>query len=192
MFNAWNSAATDAGYDYNNPGNSPNLQNNAAKVKKTIYDPCPPGFKVAPIHAFYILNKDAATKNKSGNKWIITYGTESIEFPITGVRDYALRSTEWKTVVLNSSGSATTSEFDYKSFYKISMPAFRMLTYISSATIVKKEDYNAYQVQIFIMDERQTKLGPVYVATSSNSYGLSVRPMHDEVTTSDPPTTESE
>ena len=39
MFNAWNSAATDAGYEYGKTGN---LANNAAIVTKTVYDPCPP------------------------------------------------------------------------------------------------------------------------------------------------------
>lgn len=187
MFNAWNSAALDAGRKY--PIKPDSLKFNALPVAKTIYDPCPPGFKVAPINAFYLINQNA-TKTKNGNKWVLSSANGSIEFPLTGVRNYALRETEWKTVVLNSPGDATTSKFDYESFYKISMPAFRMLTYISSATIVEKETWNAYQVYIFIMDERQNPA--VYLTQSSNSYGLSVRPMLDEDTTSDPPTAESE
>lgn len=187
MFNAWNSAALDAGRKY--PIKPDSLKFNALPVAKTIYDPCPPGFKVAPINAFYLINQNA-TKTKMENKWVLSSDGGSIEFPLTGLRNYALRSTEWETVEPKSSGGAATSKFDYESFYKISMPAFRMLTYISSATIVEKETWNAYQVYIFIMDERQSP--PVYLSQSSNSYGLSVRPMRDEDTTSDPPTTESE
>lgn len=170
MFNAWNSAATDAGYDYTKTGT---LANNAAIVTKSVYDPCPPEFQMPPIHAFHAINTNA-TKTQSGNKWILNSDGQSIEFPLTGVRNYALRENEYKTVKL--SNASETSTFDYTTFYRISMPAFKMLTYISSATIIEKESYNAYQVYIFIMDERQkTK---VYLTPSSNSYGLSVRPMH--------------
>ena len=96
-------------------------------------------------------------------------------FPLTGVRDYALRTNEWETV---KPVGATDSEFDYKTFYKTSMPAFNMLTFISSATIIEKSANNGFQVYIFRRDTRQTS--PWSILTSSNSYGLTVLPMKDE------------
>ncbi len=173
MFNAWNSAATDAGYEYGNTGT---LANNAEIVTKTVFDPCPPEFQVPPIHALKGVY-DQKTWSYENNVWTITSEGGSITFPLTGVRDYALRSNEWKTVV-------TGSGLNYTEFYKISMPAFRMLTFVSSATIVKKESYNAYQVYIFSIDKasRGNAAGPANLSkklqNSSNSYGLSVRPMH--------------
>ena len=119
MFNAWNSAATDAGRLY--PVNADSLEYNAEKVTKSVYDPCPPEFQIPPIHAFQAINT-TATKTHSGNKWVLDYNGQSIEFPLTGVRDYALRENEYKTVVLNT--ASTTSNFDYTAFYKTSMPAF--------------------------------------------------------------------
>lgn len=175
MFNAWNSAATDAGYEYGPTGT---LANNAAPVTKTVFDPCPPEFQVPPIHALKGVY-DTSAWSYGNNAWTITSdGGSSITFPLTGVRDYALRSNEWTTVVLTGSG------LNHTDFYKISMPAFRMLTFVSSATIVEKDANNAYQVYIFSIDKANRdkdagennllkKLQP-----SSNSYGLPVRPMH--------------
>lgn len=160
MFNAWDAGATSAGVK-------------AADTKKSVYDPCPPQFKVPPIDAFQgIVNKESAG-SLSGNAWTLKHDGKSITFPITGLRDYALRNNEWKTVVpLNSTSPA--DETFCKEFYKISMPAFKSLTYISTATIVDKmeDTYNAYQVTIF---RYQGSIGTI---ESSNSYGLSVRPVH--------------
>jgi len=169
MFNAWNSAATDAGFEYGKTGT---LANNAAIVTKTVFDPCPPEFQMPPIHALKGVFDKMSSESLSplDNAWKITSDEESITFPLTGVRDYALRSNEWRTVETEN----------FTDFYKISMPAFRMLTYISSATILKKESYNAYQVYIFSIDNRYTIGQSNFnkLQTSSNSYGLSVRPMH--------------
>ena len=170
MFNAWNSDAASAGYEYDKSGD---LKANAAPVKKTVYDPCPPKFQMPPIHALKGIEETKTNESDSGNVWEITTPDGSFTFPVTGVRDYALRSNEWKTVKVSGT---TNSEFDYTSFYKISMPAFNMLTYISSATIVPKEDFNAYQVYILVIDRRQTT--KIYLTPSSNSYGLTVRPMY--------------
>ena len=172
MFSAWNSAAADAGYDYTKPPLG-DLVNNAEPVTKSVYDPCPPEFQVPPIHALKgVLNamssNDALSYLNSDNAWTITDAGGSITFPKTGVRNYALRPTEWKTVT----GLSVTHE----DFYKISMPAFQMLTFVSSATIVEKDPWNAYQVYIFYIDSRKTP--KANLTPSSNSYGLSVRPMH--------------
>ena len=160
MFNAWNSTAKSAENQYS--------------VTKSVYDPCPPKFKVPPHFAFDNVRSNTNIK-ETDISWSFTNNNNTITFPLTGVRDYALRSDEWKTVYLYGK---KTDKFDCKAFYKISMPAFKILAYISSATLVKKEDFNASQVNIFIIDKRQKT--PVYFTTSSNSYGLAVRPMHDE------------
>lgn len=177
MFNAWNSGATDAGYEYGKTGT---LVNNAAIVTKSVYDPCPPEFQMPPIHALKgVYDKISSTSaTYANNAWTITSDGGSITFPLTGVRNYALRSNEWTTVSLTGSG------LTHEEFYKISMPAFRMLTFVSSATIVRKEVYNAYQVYIFSIDRSNRANAPgtsnlkQQLTPSSNSYGLAVRPMH--------------
>jgi hypothetical protein len=179
MFNVWNSGAADAGYEYSKSGS---LANNASIVTKSVFDPCPPEFQLPPIHALRVIQQAMAAglTNYSDNAWTISNGNVSIKFPLTGVRNYALRSNEWTTVnpVVSEPG------FNYSDFYKISMPAFQMLTFVSSATIVKKEDYNAYQVYILSIDKADRSIDPgetnlkASITPSSNSYGLSVRPMH--------------
>lgn len=183
LFNAWNSEATDAGYEYGKTGT---LANNADIGKKTIYDPCPPKFQVPPIHALKgvydkITSSTPSPSSYANNAWTITNGEKSITFPLTGVRNYALRSNEWTTV----QPIVTVPGFDYREFYKISMPAFRMVTILSSATMVKKEDYNAYQVYVFMIDRKNRGNAPstgnlkTALTPSSNSYGLPVRPIYN-------------
>lgn len=176
MFNVWNSAATDAGYEYGQTGT---LANNATIVTKTVFDPCPPEFQMPPIHALKgVYDKSSSTWSYANNAWTITSDGGSITFPLTGVRNYALRSNEWTKVTLTGSG------LNYTEFYKISMPAFRMLTFVSSATIVKKDSYNAYQIYIFSIDRAVRGNAPGIgnlskkLQISSNSYGMPVRPMH--------------
>lgn len=180
MFNAWNSAATDAGRTY--PVKTDSLKYNAERVTKSIYDPCPPEFQIPPIHALKAIYDKLSTTTATctNNAWTIKIGEASITFPLTGVRNYALRPTEWSTLTENVVKEGAP-KFSYREFYKISMPAFKMLTFISSATIVKKEEYNAYQVYIVYIDrsDRENNTGLKKGLTpSSNSYGLSVRPMH--------------
>lgn len=208
MFNAWDSGATGPGASddsdpdnncYNNVFTSAGIikesvlekykESNAAEIQKSVYDPCPPKFKVPPIDAFRGIAQ-ARVKNDANyargevsfeyNAWTITNAGGSITFPMTGVRNYALRSSEWETV----KGLPTTSSVT--EFYKTSMPAFRMLTFVSSATIVKKESYNAYQLLIFVIDKRNrgsdysiNNVKMCCFITSSNSYGLPVRPIKD-------------
>ena len=160
LFNAWDAGATSAGVK-------------AANVQKTIYDPCPPQFKVPPLDAFQEFVDKKSSGSLNGNVWTFTSNGKSITFPITGLRNYALRSNEWTTVEPVKADPG----FSYEEFYKISMPAFKSLTYISSATIEEKkangttDTYNAYQVTIFRYQNGISTIG------SSNSYGLSVRPI---------------
>jgi len=187
MFNVWNADAKGAGYEYKDVTKD-NLKYNAGTVKKSVYDPCPPKFKVPPIHAlrgiFNAISNNSASY--SNHAWKITTNGSSITFPLTGVRNYALRPNEWKTVVPLKSTSNPNETF-CKAFYKISMPAFSMLTFVSSSTIVKKDPWNAYQVYILSIDTNPRSVSnPVFnnlkktITPSSNSYGLAVRPMHDE------------
>lgn len=163
LFNAWDAGATSAGVK-------------AANTKKSVYDPCPPQFKVPPLDAFQGIVDKKSYGSLNGNAWTLTSDGKSITFPITGLRNYALRGNEWTTV----EPVKTEPGFSYKEFYKISMPAFKSLTYVSSATIEEKkvngttDTYNAYQVTIF---RYQAGIGTI---GSSNSYGLSVRPIHYE------------
>lgn len=182
MFNAWNSAATDAGYLYSSTGT---LANNAAIVTKSVYDPCPPEFQMPPIHALKAVYDKTLSTSASyvDNAWTIKSGGESITFPMTGVRNNALRSSDWDTVVQLNSDEAPDETF-CKDFYKTSMPAFSMLTFLSSATIVEKGVNDAYQVYLIGID-RSIRANPPgtgnlkrTLTASSNSYGLSVRPMH--------------
>lgn len=204
MFNAWNAGATKPGFEYDSVFSSSGTIKTAKRaeylvrntvVVKSVYDPCPPKFKIPPIDAFRGIAK-ASSSNKSylglaptsslyfqKNAWTMTYNNHTITFPITGVRNYALRNNEWKTV--EPIGSAP--EVNHENFYQISMPAFKMLSFVSSATIVKKEDYNAYQLLIFAIDK--ITRGNAYSTSnikmscftpSSNSYGLPVRPIADK------------
>lgn len=164
LFNAWDAGATSAGVK-------------AANTKKSVYDPCPPLFKVPPLDAFQGIVDKMSSGSLSGNAWTLTTEGESITFPFTGLRNYALRSNEWTTV----EPVIENPIFSYEEFYKISMPAFKSLTYISSATIEEKkanngtpDSYNAYQVTIFRYQKG------ISTIPSSNSYGLSVRPIRSD------------
>ena len=182
MFNAWNSGATGAGYQYGSTGT---LDNNAAIVTKSVYDPCPPEFQMPPIHALKaVYDKISSTSaSYAYNAWTITSDGGSIKFPVTGVRNNAVRSTDWNTVVQLNPTEVPYETF-CEDFYKTSMPAFSMLTYLSSATIVYKGDNDAYQVYLFGIDINPRDNTPSTsnlkrtLTASSNSYGLSVRPMH--------------
>lgn len=183
MFNAWDAGALNPGKLYTSTESDlpkwgsttitaaqkdEYLATNASDVRKTVFDPCPPGFKVPPIDAF----RGATNHSEKGNAYTITFGGGgSTDFPINGLRDYALRSNEWKTVV-PATGDATG--FDYEKFYRTTMPAFGLLSFISTATLVLKDPHNRYQLLYFEV------LTHSYTGTSSNSYGMPVRPIYDE------------
>lgn len=200
MFNAWNAEATSGGFIYGDVFNDDGtfkdvfskdeyIKRNAT-VKKSVYDPCPPQFKVPPIDAFRgiaaakPLNSGnfgfgPATFSVTDNEWTVTQNGESIKFPATGVRNYALRNNEWKTITPTDG----TADF-YERFYKTTMPAFKMISFVSSATIVRSGAYNAYQLLILAIDfgDRQNissdNIRMSCFTTSNNSYGLPVRPVH--------------
>lgn len=184
LFNAWdaNSTAKDAGYNFDavfNNGTTQEKKNrltrNAQHVVKSVYDPCPPGFRVPPIEAFRFkgtTQQCSVNLSESDHAWTITAGGKTITFPATGLRDYALRPSEWETVV-PSTGPSTDPNF-HKTFYKTSMPAFQKSLLVSSATLVDKgaDSKNAYQLMVL---QLTTTFMKTY-SESSNSYGLPVRP----------------
>ncbi len=213
MYNVWDATAESSGRRYEQiyqindqvTADTANLKYNASDVTKSLYDPCPPGFKVPPVDAFRGIAKEwsgtqpyyygKGTTEFKDNQWTLTSNQthnsgQTITFPATGVRNYALRTSEWKTVDPDVKDETFTQE----KFYLTSHPAFRMLTFVSSATIAPMTDVkNAYQVMLFSIDNRcqagvkvqytqkeHDKPAMTCYATSSNSYGLPVRPIVDE------------
>lgn len=182
MFNAWDAGALEPGKQYSHWGTTSinptykdeYLKTNASDVQKTVFDPCPPGFKVPPVDAF----RGAESYSGSGNTRTITFGSgQSTVFPVTGVRNYALRSNEWKTVVPAEGDGAS---FDHEAFYRTTMPAFASVSFVSTATLVQKDQYNRYQLFYFgPTNNTKDGISSLYTGISSNSYGLSVRPIYD-------------
>lgn len=199
MFNAWNVGATEIGLLVNNINEFNNnketiIRRNSVEVKKSVYDPCPPGFKMPPANAFRGIPKEYygcytgnVSFDENKREWTITGNSKTIKFPATGVRNYALRSREWSTVVTNGNYNdaynGTSGSFDNRELYKTSLPAFKDLTFVSSATIVDATSSNsAFQVLLFWIDDRKSTTATDYLKSfvrSSNSYGLAVRPIKD-------------
>ncbi len=166
-FNLWDAGAT---IENNGTGN----------VTKSVYDPCPPKFKMPPREALSWIVTNKSSFTLSGNSYV--YG--NIKFPLTGVRNYALRNNEYKTVHL---ADFTTETFDWKSFYEISMPAFKCLTFISCATIFHRGVQEGHQLYILrvendrkyseSVDRGNTNYRIIDILGSSNGYGVAVRPI---------------
>lgn len=179
------------------------LQKNAVSVGKSVYAPCPPRFKIPPIDAFRGIAKvhynnsnststtyddycglPGASITQGKNAWTITYKGNSITFPLTGVRNEAVRSDAWNSYKPLANPPATT--FDATEWYKTSLPAFKKVTYITGAAIAKASSNSqkyGYQVLIFVIDNRYNNSGKPAMHSffeSSNSYGLSVRPMRNK------------
>lgn len=166
-FNLWDAGAT---IENNGTGN----------VTKSVYDPCPPKFKMPPREALNWIVNNKSSFTLSGNSYV--YG--NIKFPLTGVRNYALRNNEYQTVHLAGS---TDNTFDWESFYKISMPAFKCLTFISCATIFHRGVQEGHQLYILRVendrnyseseDRGNTNYRIIDILGSSNGYGVAVRPI---------------
>lgn len=196
LFQMWNPIATKVVDDVNEPEED---------VAKSVYDPCPAGYVVPPANLFsaFAYEKNAngygecklydsennsigyttsITKLSDNMEWDITVGTKTFSFPATGVRNKSLRSNEFGKITCHFGTGAYASATSY--------PAFRMLTYVSSSTMGKGN-----QIPIFYIDNRYEAGKNIYSKDnmnklsetpgigsyhkSSNSYGLSVRPMKD-------------
>lgn len=199
LFQMWNPKATKV---------VDNVNEVEEDVVKSVYDPCPAGYLVPPGNLFsafaYEQNngygncklynntnntigyKTSITKLSGNMEWTVTAGTQTFKFPATGVRNKSLRNIEFdKGKITHFSG--TDEPYDFKTSY----PAFRILTYVSSSTMGIGN-----QIPIFYIDNRYEAGANKYsgkdnIGTpsetpgigsyhkSSNSYGVSVRPMKE-------------
>lgn len=171
MYNAWNSKNTDY------------YPNDAKTVGKTIYDPCPPGYHVPLAKVFNgdVMNHAgsySATSwptpiniDESDRSWSYHLRDErELKNVIyaTGVRDFNLHSNDRNKDLTKMPSS---------------WPAFKMLTYITSASMKKSEKSDGYQVLILYFDNREKNSNFCKRASclweSSNSYGMTVWAEHD-------------
>lgn len=174
MYNAWNSKNTNY------------YPNDAKTVGKTIYDPCPPGYHVPLAKVF---NGDVMNHagSYSATSWLTKINIESDRswrynlkngtelknvIYATGVRDFNLHSNDRNDI--NKDLTKMPS----------SWPAFKMLTYITSASMKKSENSDGYQVVILYFDNRYKKAdgscnGASCLWESNNSYGMTVWAEHD-------------
>lgn len=174
MYNAWNSKNTNY------------YPNDAKTVGKTIYDPCPPGYHVPLAKVF---NGDVMNHagSYSATSWLTKINIESDRswrynlkngtelknvIYATGVRDFNLHSNDRNDI--NKDLTKMPS----------SWPAFKMLTYITSASMKKSENSDGYQVVILYFDNRYKKAdgscnGASCLWESNNSYGMTVWAEYD-------------
>ncbi len=171
MYNAWNSKNTDY------------YPNDAKTVGKTIYDPCPPGYHVPLAKVFNgdVMNHAgsySATSwptpiniDESDRSWSyhLRDGRELKNvIYATGVRDFNLHSNDRNKDLTKMPSS---------------WPAFKMLTYITSASIESAVNSGGYQVVILFFDNRDKKSNTCKRASSlwesNNSYGMTVWAEHD-------------
>ncbi len=162
---------------------------NNAYVFKTVYDPCPAGYKTPPPAAFSSFVKDdtylgngkpesaansftLVSDPSSGINIGVKLGTRSagaeVTFPLTGLRDMGLKSTE--------------RGIDYGSW-----PAHSKLTFIPSSGFHGGNTDNPSTL-LFSIDRREhttsatqpidTPLGVIY--GTNNSYGFTVLPIRDD------------
>lgn len=173
MYNAWNSKNTNY------------YPNDAKTVGKTIYDPCPPGYHVPLAKAFNgdVMNQAGSYSSTSWPTTInIIEADRSWSYHLrdgrelnnviyaTGVRDFHLKKVDRLPANLAKMPS--------------SWPAFKMLTYITSASMKKSEKSDGYQVVILYFDNRYKKddgscNGASCLWESNNSYGMTVWAEHD-------------
>lgn len=171
MYNAWNSKNTNY------------YPNDAKTVGKTIYDPCPPGYHVPLAKAFSgdVMNQAGSYSSTSWPNPIKINTDRSWSYHLrdgrelknviyaTGVRDFHLKKVDRLPANLAKMPS--------------SWPAFKMLTYITSASMKKSEKSDGYQVVILYFDNRYKKDGSCKGASclweSNNSYGMTVWAEHD-------------
>lgn len=174
MYNAWNSKNTNY------------YPNDAKTVGKTIYDPCPPGYHVpiAKVFSGDVMNQAGSYSSTSWPATIYIESDRSWRYNLkngtelknviyaTGVRDFNLHSNDRNDI--NKDLTKMPS----------SWPAFKMLTYITSASMKKSEKSDGYQVVILYFDNRYKKAngscnGASCLWESNNSYGMTVWAEHD-------------
>lgn len=173
MYNAWNSKNTNY------------YPNDAKTVGKTIYDPCPPGYHVPLAKVF---NGDVMNHagSYSSTNWPSTINIDENDrswsyhlrdgrelknvIYATGVRDFHLKKDVDRTDA-------------HLALMPSSWPAFKMLTYITSASMKEAVNTEGYQVLILYFDNRGKNSNSCKRASclweSNNSYGMTVWAEHD-------------
>lgn len=181
MYNAWNSKNTNF------------YPNDAKTVGKTIYDPCPPGYHVPHAEAFH---GDVMTEEKiNSSNGTPIYGDTKWTTPITIELDrswsYTLGNKRPLENVIYATGvrdfhlkKGTDRTDAHLALMPSSWPAFKMITYITSASIKESQKYRGYQVLILYFDNRYKNAdgsckGAACITESSNSYGMTVWAEHD-------------
>ena len=172
MYNAWNSKNTNY------------YPNDAKTVGKTIYDPCPPGYHVPLAKVFNgdVMNQAGSYSSTNWPTPIEIKADRSWSYHLrdgrelknviyaTGVRDFHLKK-----------GADRTDA--HLALMPSSWPAFKMLTYITSASIESAENSGGYQVVILYFDNRGKNSDFCKRASclweSNNSYGMTVWAEHD-------------
>ena len=212
MFQMWNSQATKC-------GSAGNKADNEQPVTKSIYDPCPAGYHVPPANVLSGLAYQAGTGygghgryekvsvggeeyttsmsyDSGSHTWTVTYPGGKIEFPVTGMRNMAVRYKDLASVkIFNSPTRAGEVLSDPNGIDKVSLPAFRIITYLTSTSTSPDNSVYIYNIDArYEFDGVQGKPGAVSnldwvlnnnvkdpstesCVSSNNSYGLSVRPV---------------
>lgn len=134
----------------------------------------------------------------NNHSWTVEYPGGKINIPATGMRDMSLRYTVFGTMTLHNASRATGAFVDKYSLKDQTYPAFRMISYITSSS------FSGDQTMVYLIDNRfeyyydgklqtscknhynigdinRTTIVPAMASCtgSNNSYGLSVRPVHD-------------
>ena len=185
-------------------------------VVKTVYDPCPSGYHIPPAAAFSALAyygeyyhdsrysavevdgspyETSITWDSSTHTWTVEYTGGTISFPATGVRNKSPRYETYATITLDPNGSRAGNVFnDKSSLGDISLPAFRMLTYITGSSMgAARGNVDVFYIDNRLKDNTSDKTinsliipptGSIKPAIgsfrpSADSYGLSVRPALD-------------
>ncbi len=183
MYNAWNTTAR-------HPGGGQVISNiNNQEVTKSIYDPCPPGFHVPASHAFtgmigvevregsgYSSNRshpeNPVTWDEKTRSWNFSANADGKGSPIrlyaTGMRD------------MNVSDTNMSKLPEY--LMDKTWPAYSMITFICTATLLSK---SSLQAQILNIDNRTLESDGGFITCgsccgSNNSYGFTVWPVKDE------------
>ncbi|MDE5675862.1 MAG: fimbrillin family protein [Muribaculaceae bacterium] len=175
MYNIWNFNSKKS----YNPTNPPEEDLNGDNVRKTIYDPCPPGYHIPSVIAFngIVQTSPGPTFNsaydgrqpvwKDDSRWEIEAPVEGggkvfLSFYSTGMRNMNFRPGE------------TPRPEDYD---KISIPAFSMVSFITSSSLASNKGNP--QGYILFFDHRGTSDGKERCGceiASNNAYGLTVWP----------------
>lgn len=179
-----------------NDDSSSSLENskNERDVTKTIYDPCPAGYKMPPPNAFSMFCdavggavdiKDHAnnfgtidvydTIENSNRRvgWNIATGPnhtgEKIFFPATGLRDMGVHSSQ----IVKGYNDGTTPETT------ISWPGHSNLTFIASSSFNRSGSgiSASSSTLIFYLDNRTDKVA--LNTGTNNAYGFTVRPIRE-------------